>query len=332
MNSQSILAFIFSMGFLFQSHSLYAKSRVIGDGSSTVFPISEAMAEEFQKANPGVQVAVAVSGTGGGFKKFCKGEIDFTGASRPIEEAELKACAASQVDFVELPMGYDGITVVVNPNNTWATSLTIAELKKIWESGSSLKNWKEVRAGFPDVKLSLYGPGHDSGTFDYFTKVINGKEKSSRVDFMASEDDNTLVKGVSGDKGGLGYFGYAYYLPNQKALKVLGVDAGRGAVLPSTKTIHDGTYAPLSRPIFVYFSKKALERTEVKSFANYYLSQASILIPEVGYVPLGESLYAAVKARLDKSVLGTMYTSEADTKLSLKDLLQKKTSPQAKKN
>lgn len=298
---------------------------VVMDGSSTVFPISEAVGEEFQKKNAKVKVAVAVSGTGGGFKKFCKGELDLTGASRPIESQEIDACGASKINYIELPVAYDGIALVVNKKNDWAKTLTIAELKKIWESGSKISNWKEVRTGFPDVNLKLFGPGHDSGTFDYFTKAVNEKEKSSRTDFTASEDDNTLVKGVAGEKGGLGYFGIAYYENNEDQLGLVAVDGGKGPVLPSAKTIADGTYAPLSRPLFIYASTNALKRPEVKAFVEFYLAQVPTLAPQVGYVALPPNVNALVKTRFDKGQTGTMYTNHMDqVNLSLVNLLSQK--------
>jgi phosphate transport system substrate-binding protein len=293
-------------------HSLAAeglKGRVIIDGSSTVFPISEAIAEEFQKANRKVQVAVASSGTGGGFKKFCKGETDLTGASRPIEKTEIEMCRVSATRFIELPIAYDGIAIVVNKENTWVKTLTAAELKKIWEPGSTIKNWKEIRADFPDMRLTLYGPGPDSGTFDYFTKVINGKEKASRTDFAASESDHVIVKGVAGDKGALGYFGYAYYEANKSKLNLVGVDAGQGAILPTIETISAGTYAPLSRPVFVYVSTKALKRPEVKAFADYYVQAADTLVPQVGYVSLGQRLYSMVISHMNAVREGSLYSS-----------------------
>jgi phosphate transport system substrate-binding protein len=301
------------------------------DGSSTVFPISEAVGEEFQKANRKVKVAIAVSGTGGGFKKFCKGEIDIAGASRPIEASEMEACKAAGVQFVELPVAFDGIAIVTNKTNTWAKTLTTAELKKIWEPESKITKWSEVRAGFPDVKLSLYGPGHDSGTFDYFTKVINGKEKASRADFTASEDDNMLVKGVSGDKGGLGYFGIAYYESNKATLSLVKIDAGKGAIEPTAETIGTGKYAPLSRPLMIYISTKSLDRPEVAAFANYYLENAGSLSPQVGYVSLGQPSYQLVEKRLQNRVTGTLFDKSVNTSgVALKTLLSQSTPPKSK--
>jgi len=303
---------VLAIGVLSSSASYAGLSgKVVMDGSSTVFPISEAVGEEFQKENRGVQVAIASSGTGGGFKKFCHGELDLTGASRPIEATELEMCQKAKIEFIELPMAYDGIALVINKKNTWAKELTTAELKKIWEPGSTIKNWKDIRPNFPNQKLSLYGPGPDSGTFDYFTKVINQKEKASRTDFSSSESDFVIVKGVAGDLGGLGYFGVAYYMENQDKLGLLGVNAGKGVVHPTTQTISTGTYAPLSRPLFIYASKKSLERSEVKAFADYYLKNADGLVSQVGYVTLGKNVYDMSIERLQNLRTGSMYSDPA---------------------
>ncbi len=261
------------------------------DGSSTVFPISEAMAEEFRKINPDVKVTVGESGTTGGMKKFVPGEIDIADASRPIKKEEVEGVKKRGDDVIEIPIAYDGLSVVIHKDNTWAGTMTVAELKKLWEPTSTVKKWSEIRAGWPDQPIKLYGPGTASGTFEYFTEVIVGKSKSSRADFTASEDDNVLVKGVAGDKNALGYFGYVYYLHNKEKMKVVSIDTGKGAVTPSEQTIKDGTYKPLSRPIFIYVSKKSLERPEVKEFVTFYLKNASKLIPQVGYVPYAESHY-----------------------------------------
>ena len=261
------------------------------DGSSTVFPISEAMAEEFRKINPDVKVTVGESGTTGGMKKFVPGEIDIADASRPIKKEEVEGVKKRGDDVIEIPIAYDGLSVVIHKDNTWAGTMTVAELKKLWEPTSTVKKWSEIRAGWPDQPIKLYGPGTASGTFEYFTEVIVGKSKSSRADFTASEDDNVLVKGVAGDKNSLGYFGYVYFLHNKDKMKLVSIDAGKGAVTPSEQTIKDGTYKPLSRPIYFYVSKKALERPEVKEFVKFYLSNATKLIPQVGYVPYAEAHY-----------------------------------------
>jgi phosphate transport system substrate-binding protein len=258
------------------------------------------VAEEFQKLNRNVKVTVGISGTGGGFKKFTVGETDISDASRPIKDSEKAAALKNGVEYLELRVAFDGLSVLVNPANNWVDCLTTAELKKIWEPGSQINNWNQVRPNFPNQQLRLYGPGTDSGTFDYFTEVINGKEDASRGDYTASEDDNVLVLGVVADKGALGYFGYAYYVENQKRLKLVAIDSGKGCVAPSDKSIIDGTYSPLSRPIFIYVNKKSLQRPEVLEFARFYMTQAPKLVPQVGYTPLPKADYdkglAAVNA------------------------------------
>ena len=268
------------------------------DGSSTVYPITEAVAEEFQKANSGVKVTVAFAGTGGGFKKFCNAEIDMNDASRPIKDEEKAACTAKSVDYVELQVAIDGLSVLVNPQNTWVDCLTTAELKKIWDQGSTVKQWSDVRAGFPAEPIKLFGPGADSGTFDYFTEVINGKAKQSRSDYTQSKDDNQLVTGISGDKDALGYFGFAYFEANKDKLKLVPVDSGKGCVTPSMDTIANGTYTPLSRPLFIYPSKSALKRPEFAAFVHYYLDNVNTFVDEVGYIEAPADVLAKSKAAL----------------------------------
>lgn len=268
------------------------------DGSSTVFPITQAVAEEFRKVEKRVQVPVGVSGTGGGFKRFVTGEIAINDASRPIKPSEEAAARANGIEYVELAVAYDGIAVATHLQATFVDCLTVDELKRIWEPGSTVKNWNQVRSSFPDSNLRLYGPGTDSGTFDYFTEVIMGTEDASRADYTASEDDNVLVQGVSGDRGSLGYFGYAFYAENRDKLRLIGVDAGKGCVTPSQETINTGVYAPLSRPLLIYVNKKELERPEVKAFVEYYLREAPALAEEVGYVPLPASEYEAGLAKI----------------------------------
>ena len=258
--------------------------KVTIDGSSTVYPITEAVAEEFQKANQGVRVTVAFAGTGGGFKKFCNGETDMNDASRPIKDEEKAACAAKGIDYVELQVAIDGLSVLVNPQNTWVDCLTTAELKKIWDQGSTVNTWADVRGGWPAEAIKLFGPGADSGTFDYFTEVINGTAKQSRSDYTQSEDDNALVTGIAGDKDSLGYFGFAYFEENKDKLKLVPVDSGNGCVTPSLDTISGGTYTPLSRPLFLYPSKQALKRSEFASFVQYYLDNVNGFVDEVGYI------------------------------------------------
>lgn len=262
------------------------------DGSSTVFPITEAVAEEFMKKHPKVKVSVGVSGTGGGFKKFTVGETDISNASRPIKDSEKQKAEENKIEYIELPIAYDGISVVVNKDNNFIDSMTVAELKKIWEPNSTVKKWNQIRPEWPDLEIKLFGPGTDSGTFDYFTEAVNGKEKASRADFTASEDDNVLVQGVVGNKGGLGYFGYAYYAENKDKLKLVSIDDGKGkAVAPSEQTINDGTYKPLSRPIFIYVSKAALKKPEVREFVKFYLTEGQKLVPQVGYVTMPKEKY-----------------------------------------
>lgn len=275
-----------------------SQSRLIQvDGSSTVFPISEAMAEEFIAANPGMQVTVGVSGTGGGFKKFCENELDITGASRPIKSSEAEACAAAGVEYVEVPIAIDALTVVVHPQNTWATSMTVEQLKMLWEPAAEgrITRWNQIDPSWPNTPISLYGPGTDSGTFDYFTEAIVGKSGDSRADYTASEDDNILVMGVSRDRAALGYFGMAYYLENQGRLASVAING----VTPTVDHVADGTYVPLSRPIFIYVKKSSLEsRPEVRAFVEFMLNNATELVPEVGYVPLSESRYSDILSGL----------------------------------
>ncbi|WP_228728269.1 PstS family phosphate ABC transporter substrate-binding protein [Brevibacillus composti] len=269
------------------------------DGSSTVFPITEAAAEEFQIANAGVQVTVGVSGTGGGFKKFAAGETDISNASRPIKDSEAAAAKEKGIEFVEIPVAYDGISVVVNKENSFVDKLTVDELKKIWEPDSKVKTWKDVRADWPAEEIKLYGPGTDSGTFEYFTEAVVGEAKKSRPDYTASEDDNVLVQGIAGDKNSLGYFGFAYYEENADKLKLVPIDSGDGnAVLPSFDTIKDGTYKPLARPIYIYANKASLQRAEVKEFVKFYLENAPELVKSVFYVPMTEDSYKESLAKI----------------------------------
>lgn len=263
------------------------------DGSSTVAPISEAVAEEFNKIEPKVRLSVGVSGTGGGFKKFTAGEIDISDASRPIKESEKQIAKEKGIEFVELAVAYDALTIVVHKDNNWVDHLTVAELKKMWMPESKVKTWKDVRATWPARDIKLFGPGTDSGTFDYFTEAINGKAQVSRNDFTKSEDDNMLVQGVGGSKDGLGYFGFAYYEGNKAKLKAVPIDGGKGPVMPSDETIKNNKYAPLGRPIFIYVSKKAVKRPEVVQFVEFYLKNAAKLSKQVGYTPLENSKYTS---------------------------------------
>ena len=308
----------------FNIHTALAADKIIKiDGSSTVYPITEAMAEEFQKSTK-VKVTVGESGTGGGFKKFCRGETDIADASRPILQKEIDACKEAGIQYIELPIAYDGLTVVVNAKNDWVKSLSVDELKKIWNSGSSVKNWKDVNATYPDKKMGLYGPGTASGTFDYFTEAINGKKGAHRTDYTPSEDDNVLVQGVSGNVGGIAYFGYAYYEENKDKLRAIPISAKAGApaVMPSPETVKDGTYQPLSRPLFIYVNATAAAfKPEVKAFVNFYLENAPKLVAEVKYVPLPEEDYAAVKEHFKKMKPGTGFNGTAEVGVKIKDLL-----------
>lgn len=270
------------------------------DGSSTVFPITEAVAEEFGKTGGG-KVIVGISGTGGGFKRFCRGETDVSNASRPIKQKEIDACREGGIQYIELPVAYDGLAVIVNQQNTWVDHLTVQELKKIWEPGAQgvITKWSQIRSGFPAEDLQLFGPGTDSGTFDYFTEVINGKATSSRGDYTASEDDNVLVEGVSSSKGGLGYLGLAYYEENKDKLKIVPVQSKGSPILPSHETVLNGSYEPLSRPLFIYVSKNSLQtKPLVRKFVEYYLQNAPALAEEVGYIPLQPSEYEAGLGKL----------------------------------
>ena len=291
------------------------------DGSSTVYPITEAVAEDFQKAKKGAaRVTVGVSGTGGGFKKFCAGDIDISNASRPIKDSEIAQCKKAGISFIELPVAYDALTVVVNKNNNWAKNLTTAELKKIWEPDAKGKitNWNQVRPGFPNAPLKLYGPGADSGTFDYFTEAINGKSKASRTDFTPSEDDNVLVQGVSRDKNALGYFGFAYYDANKSKVNAVSVNG----VKPSRQTVENGKYQPLARPIFIYVNAKAAQRPEVKQFVEYYLTNGAKAAQSVKYVPLPAKAYTTALSHFRKPKLGTVFVGKSDVGITIDELLQ----------
>jgi phosphate transport system substrate-binding protein len=301
------------------------------DGSSTVFPISEAVAEEFQKANPGTRVTVGISGTGGGFQKFCRGETDISDASRPISKTETEACAKAGIEFVELPIAYDGIAIVVNPKASWITDITSAELKTLWgpEAQGKVTRWNQVRASWPDREIHLFGAGVDSGTYDYFTEAVNGKAKASRGDFTSSEDDNVLVQGISNDELALGFLPYAYYEENRERLKLAPVndgkeDNGPGAVVPSPETIRTGTYQPLSRPVFIYVSAKAASRPLVQKFVDYYLAHAEALVREVNYVGLGADAYTLVADRFSRRVTGSVFAGGENTVgLTVDQLLSK---------
>ncbi len=297
------------------------RGRVKVDGSSTVFPITEAVAEEFLKVHPRVQVTVGISGTGGGFKKFCSGEIDINDASRPIKPIEQEAAKANSVQFVELPVAFDGISVVAHPDNEFLDYLTVEELRKIWQPGSMVNRWSDIRSEWPDRNIALYGPGTDSGTFDYFTEAVNGKSQVCRPDFTASEDDNVLVQGIAGDPDALGFFGFAYYAENSSRLKLIPIDGGDGPVYPSNETINQNTYKPLSRPIFIYVNDQA-RREAVVTFVEFYLREAPNLVQEVGYVALPAAVYELALTRFTNGITGTVYDGGHKAGASLLDLFQ----------
>ncbi len=300
------------------------------DGSSTVYPVTEAVAEEFQGKNPGIKVTVGISGTGGGFKKFTRGETDISNASRPILAKEMEDAKTNGVEYIELPVCFDALTVVVHPQNTWAKSMTVAELKKIWEpeAQGKITKWNQIRPDWPDAKIELYGAGTDSGTFDYFTEAIVGKAKSSRGDYTASEDDNTLVKGVEGNKFALGYFGYAYYAPHSKKLQAVAIQWDKNKikepVVPSADSVIKGTYNPLSRPLFIYVNKKSAEtKPEVKKFVDFYLSNVKELSAEVKYVPLPSTAYETIQSRFGRLETGTGFGGESEVGLAIDELLKR---------
>ncbi|MEA5571463.1 PstS family phosphate ABC transporter substrate-binding protein [Calothrix sp. UHCC 0171] len=296
------------------------------DGSSTVFPITQAVAKEFQaKSNKKAQVELKVSGTSGGFDKFCTGETDINNASRPITKKEMEVCRQNGIGYIELPVAFDALSVVVNPQNTWAEDITVEELKKIWEPAAEgkIKNWNQVRASYPNQPLNLYGAGKKSGTFDYFTEAIVGKAQSSRNDYKGSENDDELVRGIIADKGALGYFGYAYYQESQGKLKALGIDGGKGVVLPSLQTVEKAQYQPLSRPLFVYVNPWSKKKEAVYEFANFYIKQAPKAASAVGYVPLPEEAYQINQVHLNNGKVGTVFAGEAKFDLTISALLRK---------
>lgn len=279
-------------------------SAIAIDGSSTVYPVTEAIAEEYRNIEPDVDVTIGVSGTGGGFKKFGRGEIDIANASRPIKEDEEALAEENNINFVQLEVAYDGLAVVVNPENDWLECITVEELRKIWEPGAqaSITRWNQINPAWPDEEIHLFGPGVASGTFDYFTEAIVGEAGSSRGDYTASEDDNILVQGVSSDKYGLGFFGLAYFEENKDKLKIVNVDGGAGCIEPSVETVRNGTYAPLSRPLYIYVNSSSLGNPEVVNFVNFYLEEAPSILQDVGYVPLTAEEYEDEKAKFREFV------------------------------
>lgn len=329
MNVRKIATLTAAVGALFASASALAAPTLVKiDGSSTVFPITEAVAEEFQKAKKGtVQVTVGISGTGGGFKKFCRGEIDVSNASRPILDKEMADCKAAGIKYIELPVAFDALTLVMNPKNSFLKQVTVAELKTMWEPAAQGKvlKWNQVNAAWPDTGLKLFGPGADSGTFDYFTEAVVGKAKSSRGDFTASEDDNVLVQGVSRDAGALGYFGFAYYLENKdklKAVPVVNPKTGK-AVEPSLEAVISGDYQPLSRPIFIYVNAASVDKPEVKEFVEFYLKNGAALTKEVKYVPLTDADYKHALDNFTKKKTGTAFGGHSEVGVKVSDLLKR---------
>ena len=294
------------------------------DGSSTVYPITEAVAEEYQKNNKDIRVTVGISGTGGGFKKFCRGETDISNASRPIKSSEIALCNENAIEYIEIPVAYDGLAVLIHPNNDWAETMTPAELKAIWEPAAQgvIKRWNQIRPDWPNEEIALYAPGTDSGTYDYFTEAINGKSGSSRGDVTSSEDDNILVYGIAENKNALGYFGLAYYQENKDKLKAVAIDDGQGGVLPSEMTVNNGTYTPLSRPIFIYVSTAAVNKAEVKSFVDFYIAHTAELSAEVGYVALPDEVNRLATERFKERKTGTVYKNAA-AGASVADLMAK---------
>jgi phosphate transport system substrate-binding protein len=276
--------------------------RIEADGSSTVGPFTTAAAERFQNENSGVQVTVGVSGTGGGFERFCRGETDLSNASRPIKDEEAQLCSDAGIEYTEFQVANDALTVVVNMENDWADCLTVEQLNTIWEPGSKVSNWNQVDPAFPDQQLKLFGAGTDSGTFDYFTDVINGEEGASRSDYAATEDDNVTVTGVSGDKGALGYFGFSYYEENQDTLKALEIDGGEGCVAPSVENAQNGSYAPLSRPLFIYAKNEALGKPEVEAFVRYMIDNATEIAEAAQYVPLTDEQVEQANSDLEAAL------------------------------
>jgi len=331
MRSVALAAAALGMTGLFSPAAAADSKMIVADGSSTVYPITEAVAEEFQKANPAVKATIGISGTGGGFKKFCAGETDISDASRPIKPTEVEACTANKIEYIELPIAYDGLAVMVNPKNSWADCVTVAELKKMWEpeAQSKVTKWSQVRDGWPDKEFHLFGPGVDSGTYDYFTEAINGKEHASRGDFQSSEDDNTLVQGISADQNALGYFGFAYYEENKAKLKLLGIEDGKdengkGCIKPSREAVEKGEYQPLARPLFIYVKKQSAERPEIQKFVNFYLEKGPALVSEVGYIALPADAYTLAKKRFDGKVTGSLFGGKgSQVGVTIVDLLKK---------
>ncbi len=328
MNTIKDLCIVAAMAAALGSFDAAAQAKFVKiDGSSTVFPITEAVAEDFQKSARGaIRVTVGISGTGGGFKKFCRGETDITNASRPILKSEMDDCRKNGIEYMEMPVAYDALTIVINPKNSFIKSITVAELKKMWEPSAQGKvtHWNQVNPSWPNAPLKLFGAGADSGTFDYFTEAVNGKSKASRGDFTASEDDNVLVQGVARDVNALGFFGYAYYIENKDKLKVVPLvdKPGKPAVTPSLETVINGTYQPLARPIFIYVNAKSAQKPEIREFVEYFNKHGEKLAKEVKYVPLPTKAYAYNLEVLAKRKLGSKFGGENKVGLTIEELMK----------
>jgi len=297
------------------------------DGSSTVYPIVEAVAEDFQIAKRGsVRVTVGISGTGGGFKKFCRGELDVVNASRPITQLEMQTCKKAGIQYIEMPVAIDALTVVINPKNNWSKSMTVDELKQFWkpEAQGQITKWSQVNPAWPDETIKLFGPGADSGTFDYFTEAIVGKAKSSRGDFTASEDDNVLVQGVASDMHALGFFGFAYYIENKNKIHAVAVDNGKGGVIPSVQTVEDGSYQPLSRPIFIYVNAGSTGKPEIRDFVQFFMENAIDLVTEVKYFPLLPEIYKKNLENLKNNKVGTVFSGQSEAGMNIETVMQSK--------
>jgi len=318
------MVFLIGLCFGFVNQA-YSNPIVRIDGSSTVYPIIEAVAEDFQIAKRGsVRVTVGISGTGGGFKKFCRDELDIVNASRPITELEMEICKKAGVQYIEMPIAIDALTVVVNPRNNWSKTMTVDELKQFWEPAAQGKvnNWNQVNPAWPDKRIKLFGPGADSGTFEYFTEAIVGRAKSSRGDFTASEDDNVLVQGVASDMYALGFFGFAYYIENNKRVHAVAIDSGNGGVLPSAKTVENGSYQPLSRPVFIYVNARSTSKPEIQDFVKFFMDNAAELVSEVKYFPLSPAIYKLNFENMRNNKLGTVFSGESEVGVNIEEAMK----------
>lgn len=321
---KGLLVILVSCYFLL-STSVIASPIVRIDGSSTVYPIIEAVAEDFQIAKRGaVRVTVGISGTGGGFKKFCRGELDIVNASRPITLLEMEACKKAGVQYIEMPIAIDALTVVINPRNTWSKTMTIDELKRIWEpeAQGKINSWNQVNSSWPDKRIKLFGPGADSGTFEYFTEAIVGRAKSSRGDFTASEDDNVLVQGVASDMYALGFFGFAYYIENRNKVHAVAIDSGNGGVIPSVQTVENGSYQPLSRPVFIYVNAGSTGKPEIQDFVKFFMENAAALVTEVKYFPLSPTVYTNNLENMKNNKLGTVFSGESEVGVNIEEVMK----------